>query len=55
MTILAQTFLPFVGRHFMALSLLSAWHECLEKLDYSSAPSVVARRGRWTMVAQCAR
>ncbi len=26
MTILTQTFLPFVGGHFMALTLLSAWH-----------------------------
>ncbi len=26
MTILAQTFLSFVGGHFMALTLFSAWH-----------------------------
>jgi hypothetical protein len=26
MTIFTQTFLPFVGGHFMALTLLSAWH-----------------------------
>jgi len=26
MTILPQTFLPFVGGHFMALTLFSAWH-----------------------------
>ncbi len=26
MTILTQTFFPFVGGHFMALTLFSAWH-----------------------------
>ena len=30
MTILTQTFLPFVGGHFMALTLLSAWHDLLK-------------------------
>jgi hypothetical protein len=29
MTILPQTFLTLVGRHFMALTLLSAWHSTL--------------------------
>jgi hypothetical protein len=31
MPILPQTFLPFVGGHFMALTLLSAWHYKLSK------------------------
>lgn len=30
MTILAKTFLSLVGRHFMALTLLSAWHSTLK-------------------------
>lgn len=32
MTILTKTFLSFVGGHFMALTLLSAWHESLKKI-----------------------
>gem|GEM_PF-2943297 len=32
MTVLAKTFLPLVGRHFMAFALFSAWH--LEKVYY---------------------
>jgi hypothetical protein len=33
MTILTQTFLPFVGGHFMALTLFSAWHYKLIKSE----------------------
>ena len=28
MTILAQTFFTFVGRHFMSFVLFTVWHNC---------------------------
>lgn len=33
--ILTQPFLPFVGRHFMPLPLLSAWHGCIYFWGYT--------------------
>ena len=32
MTILAQTFFTFVGRHFMSFMLLTVWHSCIKNL-----------------------
>jgi hypothetical protein len=36
-TILPQSFLAFVRRHLVSLSLFTAWHNLIFKLLYSSA------------------